>query len=306
MRYPGAILLLAVAALTGGCSSGETAVTAKPAVRLVRDATIGDALEREYAARLPGIEFTRVDAVGSVGTVEAIQQHRADAGFVLGDVAYFTHLRAAERGVRFAQLRGMAALHLAPIHLVVRPGLAVRSIGDLRGRRIGVGSALSGQALLTGLIFGAYHLGHEIVQPGPRSDLLNGVDASFATGYYPAPTVTRALLHGARLLPIEGDLAEQLRRDYPFVQLVTIPAHTYPQQTEAVRTIGVGRMLVCRSDLDERVVHDLTRHFLEALPSLTATVSNSLRLTDLTLASATSIPLHDGAAQYYRERELTR
>jgi TRAP transporter TAXI family solute receptor len=306
MRVHGATLLLISTLVSDGCGSGDAVSVSKPVVRLVRDATIGEPLEREFVRRLPGIDFVRIDAVGSVGTVEAIQLGKADVGFLLGDVAYFAHLRSANGSAGFAPLRGMVALKLAPIHLVVRRGLRARDIRELRGRRIGVGSALSGQPLLTGLIFQAYRLGHEVVQPGPRVDLLDGVDASFATGYYPVPIVTRAMSDGGRLLPLEGDVAEHLRREYPFVQPVTIPAGTYPGQSVPIRTIGVDRLLVCRRDLDDRVVHDLTRQFLEALPSLTATVRNSLRLTDLALASATSIPLHEGAAQYYRERELTR
>lgn len=306
MRVPATAFLLVTAVLAGGCGTGDTPAAARPMVRLVRDVTIGDALSREYAARLPGLDIRLVEAVGSVGAVEAIQRGEADAGFVLGDVAYFAHRRAGPDGAAPVRLRGMVALQLAPIHLVVRPGLEATTIGALRGRKIGVGSALSGQTLLTGLIFRAFDLGHEIVQPGPRVDLLAGVDASFATGYYPAPPVVSALERGAHLLPIEGDIVGQLRLEYPFVQPVTIPAGTYLGQVTPIRTIGIDRMLVCRSDLDDGVVHDLTRNFLEALPSLTASVRTSLRLTDLALASATSIPLHPGAAQYYRERELSR
>lgn len=302
----GRAALVLLATFAGACRSAAAPPTQGPVVRLVRDATIGDALERELVQRLPDVGFERVEAVGSVGTVEAIQRGDADVGFLLGDVAYFAHLRATIAPGPDAELRGMVALHVAPIHLVVAPGVPAGSIGDLRGRRVGVGSALRGQSLLTGLIFRAFQLGHEVVQPGPRVDLLDGVDASFATGYYPAPTVTAALSAGARLLPISGDIVERLHEEYPFVQSLTIPAGTYPGQSTAVRTIGVDRILVCRRDLDDRIVHDLTQNVLDALPALTAAIGNSLRLTDLSLAAATSIPLHDGAAQYYRERELSR
>ena len=72
----------------------------------------------------------------------------------------------------------------------------------------------------------------------------------------------------------------------------------------SVRTIGVDRLLVCRSDLDDALVHELTRHFIEALPEIFRPLRSSARLLDLDSASATPIPLHPGAAQYYREREL--
>jgi len=274
-------------------------------VRIVRDATIGNALASELSKRLPLVDIQMVDAVGSAETVDLILRNTADAGFVLGDVAYFAHQRSTRPGL-VRSVKGLAALHLAPIHLLVRPEVRVSTIAELSGRRIGAGSAFSGQVILADLIFRGYQLGHEVRQPGPRVDLLAGVDASFATAYYPAATVQVAMSKGARLLPIDGDVADRLLRDYPFLQAATIPAHTYPGQDSAVTTIGVDRLFVCRSDLDAGLVHDLTRHFIEALPVLTSQTHSSLRLTDLSRAPATPIPLHAGAAQFYRERELAQ
>jgi len=62
-------------------------------------------------------------------------------------------------------------------------------------------------------------------------------------------------------------------------------------------------VLVCRSGLDEGLVYDLTRRFFEALPSLSSS-QDALRFIDLEQAPAMPIPLHEGAARYYREREL--
>jgi TRAP-type uncharacterized transport system substrate-binding protein len=65
-------------------------------------------------------------------------------------------------------------------------------------------------------------------------------------------------------------------------------------------------VLVCSSDLDATLVYELTRRLFESLPRMSSYLRTSLRLMDLHEASATPIPLHEGAARYYRERELTR
>jgi uncharacterized protein len=307
VRMASAALALMAAAFGDACGTPAAAVATRPVVRLVRDSVLGEPLAIEYARRLPGIDVRLVEAEGSVGTLSAMQRDAADIGFMLGDVAYFSHLRFTEQppaGV--TQLRGMAALQLVPIHLLVRPGLNIRGVSDLRGYKVGAGTALSGQTRLADLLFRVFMLGSEVLQPGPRTDLLAGVDAAFRTAYYPAPNVYDAAKNGARLVPIDGPIVEQLQREYPFVQSLKIPAHTYPNQPETVKTLGIDRLLVCRGDLDEAIVHDLTRHFIEALPVLTASVRSSLRLTDLELTPATTIPLHKGAAQFYRERELAR
>jgi TRAP-type uncharacterized transport system substrate-binding protein len=75
--------------------------------------------------------------------------------------------------------------------------------------------------------------------------------------------------------------------------------------TQSTRTIGVDSILVCRRELDEGLVYELTKFFFQALPTLSFS-QDALRSMDLEQAPATPIPLHAGAARYYRERELMR
>jgi TRAP-type uncharacterized transport system substrate-binding protein len=64
-------------------------------------------------------------------------------------------------------------------------------------------------------------------------------------------------------------------------------------------------LIVCRRDLDEQVVNDLTEQLFAVFPRL-ARIEATLRFLNLEEAPATPIPLHPGAARYYRERELSR
>jgi hypothetical protein len=92
---------------------------------------------------------------------------------------------------------------------------------------------------------------------------------------------------------------------YPFFRSTLIPRDSYTGVTEAVRTIGLDSVLVCRKDLDEELVYKLTKLFFEALPTLSFS-EEALRFMDLDQAPATPIPLHEGSARYYREQELMR
>ena len=79
---------------------------------------------------------------------------------------------------------------------------------------------------------------------------------------------------------------------------MVIPRLTYPNQHEPVHTLGVDQLMVCRADLDEDVVYRLLDGYFATRPST--------RPPDLERAPATPIPLHPGAARYYRQRELSR
>jgi TRAP-type uncharacterized transport system substrate-binding protein len=92
---------------------------------------------------------------------------------------------------------------------------------------------------------------------------------------------------------------ERLRLQHPFLVNTIIPKGTYPGQDRPLRTIGVDLLLLCRADLDD----DLVRRLMEAY---FAVLARSAPAIDFDRAPAMSIPLHPAAAQYYRQRELSR
>jgi TRAP transporter TAXI family solute receptor len=137
--------------------------------------------------------------------------------------------------------------------------------------------------------------------------LKNGtLDAIVLPGYvYPDEVTLAVIRNGAYLVPIEGPAVERLRRESPFVRVVMIPRDIYPGQDKIIPTVGIDMLIVCRRDLDEQVVYDLTEQLFAVFPRL-ARIEATLRFLNLEEAPATPIPLHPGAARYYRERELSR
>jgi len=282
-------------------------------VRLVKtvETSMSGPLASAYARTMPDVEIQLVTGAGPGGTVSAIQRGTADLAFILADVAYFANLDAQRRQDRSAELRGIAALQTAPVHVLAREGVDPLSIARTHPERLGLNSAFSSQFMLARLVLGGYGVKdgaepRQLSAADTAEALLvrRDIDVAFVTAYYPAQSVAAATSAGARLVAMDHGVAELLRQKYPFVHLVNIPAGTYAGQTTAVRTIGVARLLVCRSDLDEGLVHELTEHFIEALPEIFLPLRTSAHLMDLDQVSATPIPLHRGAAQYYREREL--
>ena len=79
-----------------------------------------------------------------------------------------------------------------------------------------------------------------------------------------------------------------------------LPRGMYPEQDTPLHTVGVDLLLVCRADMDNELVYELTSALFEEVPQ------RIRRQLDPQRAPATVIPLHSGAARYYRERELSR
>jgi TRAP transporter TAXI family solute receptor len=317
----GTFLAVLISAAVGNACAPPPAASAQPR-KVIRFTTgplgggfypLGEGLARAYASSVPGVTIEPMPSGGAVANAEAIQQGSADIGFAFADVAYIAFGGGIDRGSRpYDRLRGIAVLQLTPLHFVVRAQSGIQSINDLRGRRVSVGLAGTGTALTVQLVLKAFDLDRaQIVEENFSFDeaarrLVDGsLDAMFDTAIYPAHSVEAATDAGARLLPLVGPSIERLRHDYPFFRSAVIPRHTYPGVLGAVRTIGVDSLFICSRDLDESLVHDLTKGFFDALPSLSSSV-DALRFMDLEQSPATPIPLHAGAARFYRERELQR
>jgi TRAP transporter TAXI family solute receptor len=131
------------------------------------------------------------------------------------------------------------------------------------------------------------------------------LDAVFGTTYYRRDAFVAAATSGGLLVPIEGVEIDRLRERFPFIRYALVAPGTYIGQSQAIRTIGIDLLLVCRSGLDADLVYELTRHYFASLPVLLSS-TDSLERVGLERASASPIPLHDGAARYYRESELYR
>jgi uncharacterized protein len=307
---------IAVAALVAG---SRPAKTPEPRVEIVIASgqaggvffPIGEALARIYTASIPSLRASAEPTVGSVFNVQQVERRKADLAFTQSDIAYLSYQQSPERGREpVARIRGIAVLYVNILHILAR-GTAIRSVEDLRGRHVGVGAAGSGTEVATRIVVEGHGLRYADLTAEflPFSDVAarmrdRTIDAGFIAASYPADAIKAATSSPeVHLVPIASEAARRIRVDYPFLKPAVIPRGTYAGQTTDVQTVGVDNVLVCREDLPEDVVYQLTKAFFAALPELSR-VHAAVSLIDADQAPATPIPLHPGAARYYREREI--
>jgi TRAP transporter TAXI family solute receptor len=301
-----AVLMLLWCTAAVACTAASEPPARRPVVRLAYGLT---ELANEYARAFPDWSFEVVSSEG--GSLAAIQRGAADLALSSTDIAYMAFVGQLEPRIGpFDRIRGVAVLQLTPVHVMVRPGASITSIEQLRGKRVALGPSSTSTALIADLLLGAFGLSrqdlHGVSLPfmEAAARLTKGeLDAAFVRAGQPAQSVLFATSRGARLLEIEGPPIAQLRTVHPFLKFARIPAGVYPSHGDPIRTVGVDAMLACRADLDEMLVYRLTKAFFHELPALSERL-DSLRAVDLDRAPATPIPLHVGAARYYRVREL--
>jgi uncharacterized protein len=308
---------LAAAVVAAACSS-DGAPEQRTFITIATGGTggvyypLGGTLAQVYSDRLPGVIASAQATVASVFNVQAIQQGKADIAFTQGDVAYLAYTRGTDSDPRpHTKLRGMAVLYVNAVQIVARRDGGIRRVPDFRGRRVGVGAPGSGTELAARAIIEGHGLQYADVRP----DFLSfsevaaqmqdrTLDAGFIVASYPVSAITDAAMTvGVRLIPVGSEATARIRASYPFFKPIVIPKGTYRDQDVGIETIGVDNLLVCRDDLPEALAYEMTKVFFESLPELTATHA-AARLIDVAQGPATPIPLHPGAARYYREREV--
>ena len=318
LRVP-SVLALPALLLTTACGQVQSAGTSEPVViRMSTGSPTGnfrpfsEALARSYARLMPEVRIQSVETPGSVHNIEALQDGTVDIGLAQAGIAYLAYngqLRELPRSLR--HIRGIAVLNASDVHLMVSPASKIRSMDELRGRRIGIGPKGGALALTSQMVLRGYFAQGEVEEVSTSVAktmamlLDNSLDAAFTFASVPndeAKTLTQA---GARLLQLRGPAVDRLRTTSPFFRSRIIPAGSYAGQAEPVHTLSIDVVLLARAGLDDAVVRRLTESLFRMLPQLSAELP-FLKGMVPERAPATPVPLHPGAALYYRERELTR
>ncbi|MEM9292085.1 MAG: TAXI family TRAP transporter solute-binding subunit [Acidobacteriota bacterium] len=211
------------------------------------------------------------------------------------------------------ELRVVAELYDETLQIVVRRGLGISNIQDLAGHRINLGGKGSGtQQLATALLehygieadaYEAYDFGFKEAVKQFNDDK---VDAAVFVAGMPTSWV-RQLIEGgeAELLSLSeddgrGSSLEGLSRVLPGTSPAVIPAHTYGNMPpKAVGTIAVGALLVTRQDIDDHVVHRLTKLLFEKRYELTTVHGAMAEMRELRSSRELRFPIHRGAAKFY-------
>lgn len=317
-RYvTGAIVALLTAALSG-CGRDEPPPSATPIPRLrivggppgLAFKQLGEALAAAYSRVLPDVRFEVVDTTGTVENLQRLQSGDAELAFAVGNAVYAAYNGLdAEFRTAAHDLRAVAVLHPSTVHVLVPAGSRARTVADLQGR-VAIGPA--GTQVTSKLIIETFGQPSRIVVDQTLSlmDAADAVaagqlDAAIVVGPDPTDVVQRATSNGARLLPLIGRDVQRLRSDYPFLRPGEIPAGIYSGVRRPVATMLVDVLLVTRAGLEDELVRRVTSALFDVLPRLASTF-DYLRLINVQRAPATPIPLHPGAALFYRERELQR
>ena len=306
-----AIAVVAAAAFAGGAhaqqffriGTGGTAGTYYP---------VGGAIAN--AVSQPGkIVVTAQASNGSVGNVNGIAGGALESGFSQSDVATWAQKGTGifEGKPNIPGLRMIANLYPESLHVVVKKGSGIKSIADLKGKRVALDEPGSGTLINARIVLAAYgvkeaEIKPEYIKPNQASDKMKdgSLDAFFFTGGAPAGAIAELASSGSgiELLPIDGPQAEGLRMASPFFAVDEIPTDTY-KGVAGVKTLAVGAQWVTSDKADAETVYQITKAlYSEATQkTLAAGHAKGKFITLKNAVQGVGIPFHPGAERFYKE-----
>jgi TRAP transporter TAXI family solute receptor len=302
-------------------ATGGTAGTYFPIGGLIANAISNPPGSRTCAdggsCGVPGVVATAVASNGSVANVSAIATGSAQSGFTQSDVAYWAFNASGiyEGRPKVDVLRAIANLYPESFHLVARKGAGIKTIKDLKGKRISLDEPGSGTLVDARLILAAYGLTEkdvkaEYLKAQQAADKLkdNALDAFFSVSGWPLGAIAElAATTGIDLVPIDGPEAENLVKAYSFFAADEIPDGAY-KGVNGVKTVSVNAIWATSSKQPDLLIYGITAALWN--PSTRKLLdSGHAKGRVIKLETATQglgIPLHVGAEKFYKEKGLIK
>ncbi len=261
---------------------------------------------------IEGMNATATPSGGGVDNLNQALDGEAQIGIANANLVYQSQQGIASfEGEPNENIRIFAGLYYNPNQVIVTKTSGIDSIAGLKGAHFSVGAAGSttvDEATVHLATLGLSldgDLQTEYMDTGSAADAIANkqLDGAWIMAGTPNSAVAQIMTTtDSKILPIPADMIEALKADYPWYANYTIPAGTYDKQDEDVETSAVKLTLFITADVDEETVYQMTKVFWENWDMLTST-HKALAAADPAQACTdlAGVPIHDGAARYYRE-----
>jgi TRAP transporter TAXI family solute receptor len=275
---------------------------------------LGVALSKIYGDKIPDVR-TQVQATkASVENLNLLQAGRGELALALGDSVKGAWEGDPELGFakKLPKLRGLAAVYPNVIQVVASKESGIKSFADLKGKALSVGAAKSGTEVNARQIFSALGMSYKDLRKTEYLPFAESVeliknrqlDATLQSAGLGVSSIRDlAASVPIQVVAVPEDVAGKLGP--PFVA-TTIPANTYQGQDQAVPTLAVVNFLVTHDGVSDEIAYQMTKQLFENLDQMVSAHQAAKSISLETATEGMPLPLHPGAARYYKEKGVLK
>ncbi|MCR5481410.1 MAG: TAXI family TRAP transporter solute-binding subunit [Clostridia bacterium] len=312
-----AIAMIAVLAGCGSSGSGENADNAAPAkLRFVTGGESGTyyafgSVIAQHATNNAGIEVVGVVGNGSQANIMELEDKNAELAFCQSDVMAYAYEGTNLFDTPVDCFSTVAVLYTEQVQIVTLDE-NIKTVADLKGKKVSIGAAGSGVYFNAVDILAAYGLSEDDIEPtyqsfGDSADSLKDgkIDAAFVVAGAPTTAITDlATTKNVSLVSLDDEHIAKLLDASPYYTECTISKDTYGT-AEDVKTVGVGAVILARNDVSEDAIYALCKDIFDNAANLTDSHAKYAELNLEYATSCTTVPYHPGAAKYFEEKGYT-
>ena len=305
------------AALLAGCGGDQAAGGGKTFLNIGTGGTagtyypIGGAIAEILNNNIEGMNASAQSTGATVANINMLKDGSVDMAIVQNDITYYA-VNGTEMFTdkKVDNLKGIASLYPETCQFVTIDSSGIKTIADLKGKRVAVGAAGSGAEANARQILEAYGITYDDIDEqylsfGEGASALKdgNVDAAFLTAGFPTAAVQDiSSQNKIRLLPVDPAKADELIAKYPFYTKTTIPAGTYQGFDEDVSTISVMAMLVVNDKVDEKLGYSITKAIFSNLDRIQAAHAVGKMISKENAEKGMSLDMNAGAKKFFDEK----
>jgi uncharacterized protein len=245
---------------------------------------------------------------GSTENIPLLEAGQLDIGLVTGEPAY----EAFEGiGRPRSDLKILTAMYSTAGMFVVRGDSTAKSITDLKGKPVAFGAKGSGLTILCRYVLDGVGLDQDKdfqaiyldkAGDGPTM-VLDGRAVALWGGGVGWPGFANVAQTGGRFIAPNAGEVSRIRAKHSFLKALTLPADSYPGQTEAVNSVGSWSFVLARSTLPDDVAHALARALDKGRAAFAKRLAQARETTPQNTVAATPRPdlVHRGVQKYLHE-----
>jgi TRAP transporter TAXI family solute receptor len=273
---------------------------------------LGVAISKLLSDKVEGARPSVQATKGSVENLNLIQAGKGEIAFTLGDSLAAAVVGNTDAGFKgpLDKVQAIGAIYPNYVQIVASQDSGIKSLADLKGKRLSVGAPKSGTELNARAILAAAGMSYEDLGKVEYLDFAQSVelmknrqlDATLQSAGLGVASI-RDLAASIPIVIVEvpEDITEKMGE--PFFS-ASIPASTYEGQSAAVTTVAVPNFLVTRADLSADLVYKITQAIYDNLPELVAAHAAAKGISLDKAAKGSPAPLHPGALKYFTEKNV--
>lgn len=271
---------------------------------------VGAGLVKLMNREIAGMKCTVETTSGSVDCCRMIGEGGVDVAVVSGDCAYMA-VNGTDKfeGAQVENLYGLFACYSSMDQWLTMENSGITSVYDIAGKTVGVGPAASSTELLSSLLIPAagieYPGGIDVRYINTSECAAQLGDSQIDVGHMFGGVPFGAFLDvtetkSCRVLALEPELIQAIVNLYPYYFEATIPADTFKNQTEDVKTVGVKNMAICSAEVPDEVAYEICKAAYENLEEFQTSHAALREMVEGYVADI-NIEMHPGAVKYWTE-----